>query len=1654
MQIATNKKELSQFMLDFCGFSLDQADYHRDVYAFHLHIAFRRQTVLQAEKWAALCASLASEPLQSDSPMFAEVIAFAQTMVDEVQQAESDPVGVKLIKTGYLSKLDKARKNAEQAVRLLNVDSDMSASISISMLPAGDEYQDLLKAWIAHLDSLLSLPFVLERLCERVAANTGVNYVPRKNAQMLTALLDTISQYNGSSEVFPQKTINILKVVLQISMPQLPMNRRLLDTVIRQLLPFLSRCIETSRRLEFLKKGVLPVGKPELSAARTTLLGTAGVHIESIQEIIQDTLLQPVQQCVGAVADVAGILSATTGLAVTDKDPVARIRSLATAFTHFDHLASLPNQIMPGVLPPWLEETSNYYQGFRQTATAFQATVAAAAETAYNGLGLFYARMLSFVPESVRRYFSSPDALERLLGEGSPDGRELLLVIAFFDLVTQAGIDDPRRQERLFHAYWAEVSPTVTPTRSFADYCIPQSVLTPRLSLAKYLRKIAPRKADEPNLTNLASNPQLYSLMAVHRLKNIEVELAAARDNNQSPQALLNELLKARQVCKAFNTSDVYKSFQADFLEPAIARCLTESLRSMFCHQLEAVIDNPREDISEEILSYNHLLSDIYSRLKSGSQPTIEDFDCLQACFPGDEDNLNSLRQLAENCPAKLFSPYARVLTPHQLVLTQMQANLFPPVEMALRAMLAGLDTQSAECKRLKNLVGNDRPEASLIDNKLIYLRALRRNINLIIRKITLESSVTAMRITSLMHEGTWDSARQAVMGEIANTPVLTLTRQLMRFAWSVIPADSNRPDDNFLNNFLNYCLQGTEQGNLFNAYTQFNNGLEAHNLPALMPLLSDPLAVGNLLPSHEQMMDRVMQGLLGVREQESALAWAGRLLASQAGTLISRIDPNLVMNLFPYPFLGRLALQALQSEDLQQQLFALIGQLAAPMHGMLEDQVAGLVDMAKNQLYPLLGISIQKSIEDSALHYARYPLESNDDQRDAFAMYYLQYRAIRDMNPLATAETCVTFLFKARKDERSVTDMVRAFYDLDLRLHQDAPTPAMQETQNQLQFLIQHLNFSDPQNHAVIRLALINRYLLMSLEASQQRQNGVEQQMEAINALSDILAKLPQIAPLRDEDDDYDAQPLLQDASLQVEENTLGKQYPPQLQSLRPAVNLSRQLYFDRLRERARAVKTSVERFKADNQARQEDNKDEPQLDLTVMEVEFNKSRNNWPRIAVQVLSTLYQLASFLSLWAAVIIPVVSVATGAAVLQAFFTALGVGAAVGAAATIPGAVILASIFLSRVMINFGQEIWSRRREFDDVRADPASSSWKKAGLITLIGLKCLGMALLKAAFTDHLVYAVMRYIPVAAVQRVQNAMAVFPTHDDLERENQSLSDLENKLDAFNRLLENNGEPDFDAIGLAFNAMLEKMYIAQTELTAANDARKQNPDHTKRLQNCLNSFTEIQALYPSLSVLANASKATMAVSDQASSSEPVETQINRPAEIALPAAHPTIILTPELAAAYFEKVKAEALASEAAQSEEATGYVTRLVSGFYEALRYAGQIFSGWYWPGQAEPSASASAVSSSQASSSMSSSSSMLSMGTMLATVVAPSARETQQAADDFFNESLASFVEDVPAPAPSRNRYSFLNTPLRADGRPKPNKGPELAEVTSEHRM
>ncbi|QRN04862.1 hypothetical protein GH742_13910 [Legionella sp. MW5194] len=1544
--IADDKKRLSQFILDLCGFTLDKAGCNPTAYAFHLHIALRRQMVLKADKWNKLCQAM---PLawhdEASAGTMVLLKEFAQGIVDEVQQANRDPWGVKLLKTGYLSELDKARKNTETAIRTLaNAPEDMSVSIIHGELgeTLSREYLDALHAHRNYLDTLLTLPFVLEKFCVGVANNKGINYVPRKSAEMLTRVLDVVSLSLDEHQL-----TQALKLAVQITLPELPIDEQLIDQIKDELLPFIVQVMQNNERLSKAKGKIFPVDDPKKTAARQKLLSHLGIHFDSLQDVIQNTLLNPVHQCQQLASGLLGAAEAT-GKAIANDNVIDRAAQIGRIFANLDQMADVTAQVDESLLPPWLRETSRYYQELHQKADGIQNLM----QAAYEGFGVFYNRLTYFIPESVRQYLTNrqDDFAEifHTFGAKASGAEAALVYLAFYELAARSDIQEPLI-ERFFNAYIRDLYKDKQTRYSYSEFkafrkSLHESELA--IPLHQRLNEFAGQKSDKPTPAILGSEDfrAFDVVLMVHQLKELQMQFNAALQAKDL-KGLSETLAALKLAMDAINSrkdNPTLKAYSQRFLEPAIEAMLLDAMDNEFVPLLERVIGYDEPRVAHINKADTNHLPVIYAKLKSRQRLSTKDYESLKSVFADTAEftachdlfiAASSLeKSFCKVFPASMANPEP-CPTPHQSRVQFIKDQAFPNIKITLQYLLNGLDAQKQECNRLLNLCDAGSDLHALCLKKIAYIDSVKASINQLNNAITIHPDTMAQALDG------WLSGQKVEEG-IKQLSFTSLSGKLVRFAWTVWPANEPKPDDNFLHNLLTYYFKDSDASEIYRAQKTFSDELNAKPIPELMPLLTDPLSVDHLIPAEEAQMDQLLNTLLGINEQ-SFLAWGSQFLKTSVQKIISSINRDTLMNLFPYPFMGIIAYQMMQSEEMRELLGQFLAIMATEYGDVIADKTLQVANIAKERLYMLLGVQLKKTMESRAYAYAisADKKAASSADRDAFAYYYLQYQALKRQNPKAGPEltsTCVDYLFNAFLTEEEDADerenkkdlLMGAFTALDQRL-QDNTQPvrersAVEETQDQLLFLIQNLDLSDPDNDNVIRIALVNRYLLMALEASENldADQKYKLQQQAIETLANVLKKME-----------------MDEASLKKEEEKAVTQSAARLmQLLKPAKEKAAAALQQRAIERLRAAKAKIQN---EINAREElKTAKPPRLGRSVVAVEYDLDKGNNPRLAVTVLRWLYEAVSFTSLWVSIIAPLTAIGGASGALQSLLVLLGIGGAVGGTATIAGAVVLGVMALVRFTIKLGKELFAHRKEFNDISNHPDYSNAKKAGLITVVVLKCLGLALLKTLLTDFLVAKIANAFAFGPIARLRNAFRVYPAQDQVEVELAALNDVNRAMSRVEALIAQTEEGDLQKA-------LEELDKAITEAEkvlelSSNDVRNTD-DYEQKLAEYKAMFNEIKQLHPSFNVVQKMTDAMQNPDEPVplAPAEPVKKQEVNP----LPAEQSASI---DLEA-YYEKTHPKTL--ETVQGVDASGYTATLVSGFFRVMDYVGRLFS-WQKPEQ------------------------------------------------------------------------------------------------------
>lgn len=1522
--ISSDKKELSQFVLDLCGFTLNDAGFDSQSYAYYLNMAFRHQTIVQSNEWEAICELVTSishltlnpgvaQPLSGQVPqitiqepssalgapstqvlgegknkgryledeVWQRIAKFAQSIVTEVSQASQDNWAIKLIKTNYLSKLDRARNSSEQAIKLINAQkeqplTDIHASGTSSKAPLPNDITEVLRANKAYLHSLLGLPFIMEKIILSIAKNQpGANYQPQKTAEMLAKTLDTINAGLSIDAADQRREVLVagLKLALEIAMPDVQLaDHQLVDAINDHLLPFLNKLIEKIKTLETRKASIFPKNPDgsdtESTKARKELLAALNVRFDSIQDILKETLIEPVKQCNQAVTGALGLGVAVNNIVKTD-DKFTQAIEMAAVFENFDKIASIGGQINPDLLPSWLRQANDYYQQIKVGAQKINRV----AQGALGILDVLYIIDVPLISSGARRSLEHANALTKVLTETEKEQIEfkpdlVMAYLIFYELIKQGDIKDPELKANLFAAYMPEVVKADNRIQSdeltFDVYKVFEQQLniqhsnqTLASSIEAYDRKLSDSMtiphSEDTEVVNQSNLLKFDILLMVNRLHTLENKFNVTNSN-----ASFEELAEAFAASEQ-SPSKVFLSFKTAFLQPAMQRMLSQYQTHRLVPLIESMLKSNNTDTPK--------LRAVYSKLKEEINLTSEDLGFLQNYW-ADHSNWTSQKTMefqkeltsTEQVAAKLADDRQPTKvnwdTPEEKSIKDATAILGHtklPINLLLTALQDHLAKQKGTSTALEVLTDNPKVK-SLCEQKNTYIS-------------TLDTLIEKLKNDINNNEGELQKhLMKIITGEIVpltkkqltehTSSLSSIPNKLISLAWNVLPVTADTDDkpqlnDSFIYNLLDYYLNlsDTPIGAVIEAESSFKKEVNKNPLPALIKQLGDPLLLANV--SKEKIVDT---GVKIVAEQAAEIVVdQGALLVRDQLRDYARAQNNSTSGL---GILADAAARILTDKPLRDKIFSYIGSIFKARGGQVAEKAVELkdnaIDAVKGQIYPILGIEIQKSIEARAYNYLLNPNNTNSKERDSFATYYLQYREIKQNKQDANIGDVIQFLFSeflAKKKEEEQLQIkgkiAEEFIRLDSVLPDQAPPElnAIERSDHQLQFIIQNIDLSDPTNDTIIKLALVNRFLIMTMETAEQLtdENQISKiQEQAIHNLSQTLEQFKKL-PRQDETNEQN------EAMVEVISGANKKATTMQLKKV-----------ISNLKNAKNHVNEEVKQHKAMLDS------NEPLLGLSLLEWEYHKS-SNARKVAI-TLSSLVKLVGPIFSWVGIIGSILAT-------NGMLQALAISVGLSASATGIGLAVFAAGALLCLAWNFASKLIENLGEFKKISQED-TSWWKKAGNFTLLGLKCLGLALAKTCLIDYLIAKVSTLLAFGPIARLRNAFRFWPTRETVEQEQTQLESLQGKLDILIQLidtkikfLDKKTKPDSKeffpdnslAIAKAINELNIEMVAVETSLdnVSINDARFSEKKYSTVIKDLKDQFAKLTQELNTLQKVQNA-----------------------------------------------------------------------------------------------------------------------------------------------------------------------------------------------------
>jgi len=1398
MTVIKKPDDLILFLESLVKTPLKEGGYNDAYVALHLKIAIRQYIIIENDEWKKLCEQFSAESPKdltdlTNQSFLLIIREAAQKLLTKIEQAvEQDNIGVKLLKTGFLSTLDNAREKTQNLINILEKIDPQST--------ADKEFLIALKAQISYLETLEDLPFVLEKGLIALLKNKGYNYEPKKNALVLASLINTI----GSAIQTEDTLKNALHIAAKISIPDLPMDGDLL-TVTTEMLPFINNMITKGNSVYRLKRHALFSEKfPVMANARKILLSSAGVELDSLAELSTKTFINPYQdlmQMGGGILDIATLSEQKT---YTDK-----LLALSDGLDKiFDVVSKNPN-----MYPVWLKEIEASYTNAKS-----------ATDAAVGSLGSFFNRITSLMPQPAftANWFKFGDAVTAfwrpLLAPAEVNLKKInkeMAYLSFYELAYHAEIS-PSLQEEFFHSYMKKIDIKECDYSEYSAFA---------KDLEQYSSNLSTSLTEKINSPENHTSKYIDMLYMINTLKHEEQAFEYYKNN-----VVVNPPIDIKTILTSLNHSltviegkEHLTGFKTQFLNPAVDRILLSYQQKNFIPLLEKTIGFVQN-------ARIYQITQIYSKLKSDICLTSNDLDELEDFFESIstheitqykiiKPDILLIKELTikRNIVDKVVNT---IETPHQDLCKKIKGNIknFEPL---INAMITSLDNQR------KPLVSHLKKFAT-INSDLDKVRK---------KKVAYIDSLTVMlyELKKGINERPDELARGiASLPSKLPTPQQIIT-QLIPFAWQMMPDGT---DDYLLKNLLNYFAKDNSFVAVLKAQQEFQAAEKDYPIPELHSQLGDPLSLANLLPKQEDIMDMLVAKMFDFGA-DAANSWLHFAFKKIQRNIKEQLTLDKVSAFCPYPIIANIVLDVLNSEWLMEKCQPIIMSLVEQYKDTIADSTSALAQAARDRIYPLLGIEIQKALEEKALKFAADGKDINDNDRDAFAIFYLQYRAIKRQNQDIDTTACILYLFKDLKGNAE-QEILKKFRELDIIY------PDLKKRQdNTFEFLLENCDFSSKTQDHFITMALFNRLLMMSLEASNE-----EKYTQAINSLRELIKKCEPLDK---------ASLIHEDQKLPVVDKVPTKatsQSAKIMKALIPSISLSKTKFTEQLKQTLASCKSAIQLGINDRTEMIDSDRKPGEVKFfgrSVLAVETDKS--NSLRGLYKVGLILWEWASVFSTWAVIGVTLAS-SGGLANSALLFTGF----------TGPAAVALLAL---RILVKMTWESKQQSVAFDSIWSKD-NSKWNitKVGLMLTLGLKCLLLASVKTVIGDIFFSKLSDYLALESIETVRNWFRVYPTRKVILAEKLY---LENVKEAINELESNLELQDLGKIKNSFKNLNIQMGFAENKLTRGiNEERKDGYNET--LKDYIRKYKKITKLMTSMETIYQAE--SMADPDKMVTSPPI------------------------------------------------------------------------------------------------------------------------------------------------------------------------------------
>lgn len=898
--------------------------------------------------------------------------------------------------------------------------------------------------------------------------------------------------------------------------------------------------------------------------------------------------------------------------------------------------------------------------------------------------------------------------------------------------------------------------------------------------------------------------------------------------------AILQELQQVNNAPEALKSS----------LNPVIETILFKVEKALFSPLVEGGIDK-KIKVDK---AFNKELKTIYAKLIDNQTLSSSDLKAIDACFgtsaeykdlKSQHDEISLLRkQLGKEKVNPLPFDAELPLTTREITRNGIKLALTSGrADIVLKALSQRLTELEISCDDLISLSSDPSDLRTLCLNKIAYIREVRGSIDsLIARTVTvagLEKLTTDIMTFTDPMTAVNDAVNQAALNPLSTMG--SVVSGLLSFDLGVL----NGPNNNFMSNLLRFGLNqiGLDQSaavRMYQAKDTFSRGLDEKAIPALMSLVGNPFSFDNLVPRQEVLMDSMVTHLTNYAQNSEGIRQWIPSLGSLTG----------------FPFIDTIATQVMSNYRIQAFMKTNKNQSAA---------------FLRDRLYPLIGIEIQRMVQEKALDVAENKEGTGPKERDAFVFIYLQYCAIKKNNP-KLKDTDLTKLFHLilndllkdknfEERDRIIAIFSSKFKALDesLAIEQTKSIRDMKKaTEDEMQFLITHLDFNDPTNDKLIRYAIINNMLLNAEKASTQltAQAASKMQQTTISSLSHLLEKL-------EKNPKSNVQPVAVLAPEVDEKSVLIKEILPGLQLVKRnhLTELQKELIksMSLVTHEIDGLTISLEREKK-----------EPSFGRLNLFTLHDSYKNNRVAEVIRVLGAVIGGPITLVLaWSGFIASIAAFSTGAS--------LGV-LLLGSLATM--GIVPAIALGARLLWKIGVEINSNLDVFRSIRNNDAYSLPTKIFYSLGLALKCLGLGLAKTLFSDAIIKSIgivkLKSKGIRLLSTIRNSVTSFrnlfrrhPTEETVRNEESQLKTLEQSMLELKQLVDiqinKPNQATYAAIIEAIAKIRPVMNATKTVLESSRmDGRKNDtrsvPEGLVSLSNLSNSFKKIEEFMASVETI--------------------------------------------------------------------------------------------------------------------------------------------------------------------------------------------------------